>query len=133
MANYYSQGRTNYFRVTDGEKFEQEIERLREGVGSPIEIVKEDGRYALLFEEGTPTYFYNEETGESDDVNMEGLIREYLADGSVCIMQEVGAEKLRFLDGWSIAFNNKGDRKVVLLDDIYEGIESFGECTPCEW
>ena len=133
MANYYSQGRTNYFRVTDGEKFEQEIERLREGVGSPIEIVKEDGKYALLFEEGAPTYFYNEETDESEDVDMEGFIRENLADGSVCVMMEIGAEKLRFLDGWSIAFNNKGDRKVVLLDDVYKGIESFGECTQCEW
>lgn len=133
MANYYSQGRTNYFRVKDGEKFEQEIERLREGVGSPIEMIKEDGKYALLFEEGAPTYFYDEETGESEDVDMEGFIRENLADGSVCVMMEIGAEKLRFLDGWSIAFNNKGDRKVILLDDIYKGIESFGECTQCEY
>ena len=96
-------------------------------------MIKDERGWCLLFEEGAPTFYYNEETGEERDVDMEGLIRENLADGSVCVMMEIGAEKLRFLDGWSIAFNNKGDRKVILLDDIYEGIESFGECTQCEW
>ena len=133
MANYYSQGRTNYFRVTDGEKFEQEINELQDGVANGITVVKKEDKYALLFEEGAPTFYYNEETGEERDVDMEGFIRENLADGSVCVMIEIGAEKLRFLDGWSIAFNNKGDRKVILLDDIYHGIESFGECTQCEY
>jgi hypothetical protein len=133
MANYYSQGRTNYFRVKDEEKFEEIINSLKEGVSPSMELIKDERGYCLLFEEGIPTYFYNEENGEEYDVDMEGLIRENLADGSVCVMMEIGAEKLRFLDGWSIAFNNKGDRKVILLDDIYHGIESFGECTQCEY
>ena len=133
MANYYSQGRTNYFRVKDEEKFEQRINSIREGSNTPVDLIKDERGWCLLFEEGAPTFYYNEETGEERDVDMEGLIRENLADGSVCVMMEIGAEKLRFLDGWSIAFNNKGDRKVVLLDDVYKGIESFGECTQCEW
>ena len=133
MANYYSQGRTNYFLVKDGESFETEIQKLGEGVGRPIHLIKDDRGYCLLFEEGIPTYFYNEETGEESDVDMEYVIREHLADGSVCVMMETGAEKLRYLSGWSIAFNNKGDTKVIDLNHIYDGLESFGTFTQCEW
>ena len=133
MANFYSQGRTNYFLVKDGEIFEKEIEKLGEGVGSPIELIKDERGYCLLFEEGFPTYFYNEEIGQEFDVDMEDIIREHLADGSVCVMMETGAEELRYLSGWSIAFNNKGDTKVIDLNHIYEGLESFGTFTQCEW
>lgn len=133
MANYYSQGRTNYFLVKDGEVFEKEIQKLGEGVGRPIHLVKEEYGYCLLFEEGIPTYFYNEETGEESDVDMEYVIREHLADGSVCVMMETGAEAMRYLSGWSIAFNNKGDTKVIDLNHIYNGLESFGTFTQCEW
>ena len=133
MADFYSQGRTNYFLVIDGEAFETEIQKLGEGVGRPIHLIKDDRGYCLLFEEGIPTYFYNEETGEESDVDMEYVIREHLADGSVCVMMETGAEKLRYLSGWSIAFNNKGDTKVIDLNHIYDGLESFGTFTQCEW
>lgn len=131
MADYYSQGRTNYFSVKDAEKFEQEVNSIKGG--NPIEFYKQEDKYCLLFEEGLPTYFYDEETGEEGEVDLESFIREHLADNSVCVMMEVGAEKLRFLSGWSIAFNNRGDRKFISLDNIYDGIESFGECTQCEY
>lgn len=131
MATYYSQGRTNHFRVKDSQKFEQEIETL--SGHSSIEIYNEDGQYCLLFEDGMPTYSYNEETGEEGEIEMEDVIKKHLADGSVCVMIETGAEKMRYITGYAIAFNNKGDRKVVSLDDIYTGLESFGTFTHCEY
>jgi len=133
MADFYSQGRTNYFLVKDGESFEKEIEKLGEGTGRPIHLIKEERGYCLLFEEGMPTYFHDSETDEGWDVQMDEVIREHLADGSVCVMMETGAEKLRYLSGWSIAFNNKGNTRVIDINHIYDGLESFGTFTECEW
>jgi len=133
MANYYSQGRTNYFQVKDGQKFEEIINSLGEGVSPSIELIKDERGWCLLFEEGIPTYFYDEESGQEYEVDMEGIIKENLADGSVCVMMEIGAEKLRYLSGWTVAFNNKGEKKVIDLNHVYDGLESLGTFTQCEW
>lgn len=134
MADYYSQGHTNYFSVKDGEKFEQEVNSFKGD--KPIELHKEGDKYCLLFEEGLPTIRYNEE-GEEEvggSVVEELVIKQHLADGSVCVIMDVfSAEKPRLIDGWAVAFNNRGDRKIISLDDIYNGIESFGECTRREY
>jgi len=133
MANYYSQGRTNYFQVKDGQKFEEIINSLGEGVSPSMELIKDERGYCLLFEEGIPTYFYNEENNEEYEVDLETIIKENLADGSVCVMMEVGAEKLRYLSGYAVAFNNKGEKKVIDLNHVYDGLESLGTFTQCEW
>lgn len=133
MANFYGQGRTNYFIVKDGEKFENQINSLGEGISPSIELIKDERGWCLLFEDGIPTYFYDEESGEEYEVDMETIIKENLADGSVCVMMEVGAEKLRYLSGWAVAFNNKGETKTIDLNHIYRGLESFGTFTQCEW
>ena len=133
MANFYSQGRTNYFTVTDGESFETAVHNMNEGASSPIELHRSDNTYCLLFPEGVPSWVYNEDTGEDYQFEMEDFIRGYLADGSVCIITETGAENMRYLSGWSVAFNNKGERKAVSLDDIYEGLGSLGDFTRCEY
>ena len=134
MANFYSQGRTNYFTVTDGKSFETAVHNMNEGASSPIELHGGgDNTYCLLFPEGVPAWVYNEDTGEDYQFEMEDFIRGYLADGSVCIIMETGAENMRYLSGWSVAFNNKGERKAVSLDDIYEGLGSLGDFTRCEY
>ena len=43
-----------------------------------------------------------------------------LMDGEVFIVQEVGAEKMRYLGGWAVAINNKEEYVRVTIDDIYK-------------
>jgi hypothetical protein len=38
-----------------------------------------------------------------------------------------GAEKLRYIHGYAIAFNNKGETRMIHLTDIYKIAEELGK------
>ena len=63
---------------------------------------------------------YNESTDEYEDWDIETAVSDHLEDDEWCVIQEVGAEKLRYLVGYSTAFNNKGEVFTVSLDDIFK-------------
>jgi hypothetical protein len=45
-----------------------------------------------------------------------------------------GAEKLRYINGWAEAYNNKGEKRVINLGDIYKLAEELGsEITRAEY
>lgn len=128
MANYYSMGRTNHFAVKDPDAFQAEITPII-GDGDIVREEREgvDG-FVLLFGEGVPSehYDYEDEDAEPIELDWEHIIAPHLADGEVCIIQEIGNEKLRYLTGYAIAFNNKGERDVVNLDNIYDKAQRLG-------
>jgi hypothetical protein len=43
-----------------------------------------------------------------------------MPNNTVAVFVEVGAEKLRYLTGWSFAVSAKGERVEVSLDEIYQ-------------
>jgi hypothetical protein len=69
---------------------------------------------------------FNEETDEYDDLAWEVIIGNHLKDGEVCVLMETGAEKYRYLSGWAIAFNNKGETRRVDITDIYNLAKELG-------
>jgi hypothetical protein len=124
MANYYESARTNYFAVKDVEAFKKEIEPLG------LEVVEnKDGKLALLsdLEEGFPYSYYDEEIEDSVEVSWNEIFKQHLQDEEVAILMGAGAEKLRYISGWAVAYNNKGEQKSVSLDDIYELASSLGK------
>lgn len=128
MANYYSMGRTNHFAVKDPEAFQAEIAPI---IGDG-DIVREerdgvDG-FVLLFGEGVPSehYDYEDEDAEPIQLDWEDIISPHLVDGEVCIIQEIGNEKLRYLTGYATAFNNKGERESISLSAIYDQAKELG-------
>ena len=128
MANYYSTSRTNYFRVKDNDAFNQWAEQF-----SGIEIIEKDGTVGLLFDDGVPNCRWETEDAdgnEQNDVEVEidfmDELAEHLADNEVAILQEAGAEKLRFINGYAIAINNKKETKQINLDDIYALAKELG-------
>lgn len=134
MANYYSSSRSNYFRVKDKEKFKDFLDSTR----SLSFIEDKEGRAGFLVEgeEGLPYYIYNEETGEESELDLAQELSQHLIDGEVAIYQEVGAEKLRYLVGYSVAVNSKGETITVNINDIYKiAQEELGgeDITTCEY
>ena len=119
MANYIATCRSNYFKVVDVGKF-------KAAIPSSIHVaVCADGTVFLCGDDpdggGWPTTIYNDETDEDDDFDLEEVIASHLQPDSWCVLQEVGAEKLRYLVGESIAFNKDLEQRFcVSISDIYK-------------
>ena len=121
MADFYATCRSNYVRVTDKEKFKEICERYKVGY-TEDDIHKDIDRVGFLvecFDKGTCPDGYND-CGDWIEKDIMEEIAEILADGEVFIIQEIGAEKLRYLGGWAIAINNKKERVKVDIHDIYD-------------
>jgi len=129
MANYYASARSNYFKV-------KSIEDLRDSLHPEIEISikSEDENLVCLLahtEEGWPTSVYDEFIDEDIDWDVEDAVAPHLQDGEWCVIQEAGAESLRYINGYSCAFDNNGNRFFLNLDDIYKHLPE--ETSRCEY
>jgi molybdopterin biosynthesis enzyme len=51
----------------------------------------------------------------------------HLHDEDVAVLMEAGAEKLRYVSGWAVAVNSKGDLVEIGLSDIYEKAKHLGK------
>ncbi|MDX5895172.1 hypothetical protein [Rubrobacter radiotolerans] len=127
MANYVGSARSNYFRVRDEGEFRRWGETLP---GVVIDREEDDpNQFVLLVETGDdggwPTCRFDEE-GDCSDLDLFGELAGHLAPGEVAILEEVGAEKLRYLIGYAVAVNSSGERIAVSIDDIYERVREAG-------
>ncbi|WP_236746426.1 hypothetical protein [Mycobacteroides abscessus] len=62
-----------------------------------------------------------EEPDEEDrEVDVPELIASHLEEGQVAVFVHAGAEKLRYLHGYSVAVHSDGRQVRVDLDDVYE-------------
>jgi len=143
MANFYGTSRTNYFKVKDIEAFKAYVDSLPE-----VTMHGNDEGVCLLAETEDgyfPSHVYDDiEDGEDEDAGMDNEGRDidvvsdvskHLQDGEVAVFMGSGAEKLRYLDGWAVAIDNKGETVSISLYDIYEMAEKkFGvKPTFCEF
>jgi hypothetical protein len=71
----------------------------------------------------------DEKTGQTTEYEFDDFLTELatnIEDGWVAIMMECGAEKLRYITGFAMAINSKGEKNSVSLEDIYEKAEKMG-------
>ncbi len=135
MASYYGFCRSNYFSVKDIEQFKIVCEHFE------LEIINNDNKVGFFVNEesGIPTSieYVNEEQKEDNGLRDEkydednyddvfDIIAEMLLDDEVMVVDHIGNEKLRFLTGYSSAYNNKGQIVNILLSDIYEKAKELG-------
>ena len=130
MANYYGSARTNYFRVKDVDAFNKWIEQFS---GLEKIVHETQGTVGVLFDDGVPNCRWETEKdadGNEHDVDVEVDFMEelaaHLADNEVAILQEAGAEKLRYINGYAIAINNKKEVRSINLDGIYDLAKELG-------
>lgn len=131
MADYSCAARSNYFLVKDREAFDRALEPF------DIDICERasDERICLLvtISSGWPNYLYDEESDDDIDIDIAELVAPHLAGDDVALFVEAGAEKLRYVNGWAIAVNGKGERREVHLSDIYDLAKELGSCTQAEY
>lgn len=138
MANYYGQGRTNYFGVKDPDAFEAWCDSLNltciDDQPDGPEGVTLYGFTTDMLEDGLPGSRYNEETEEFDDVDVADELAAHLQEGYVAVFQSTGAEKMRYVMGIAWAVNSAGDTVFISLDDIFEKAKHLGHTiTDCAY
>ncbi len=138
MANYYASARSNYFKVKNDDEF-LEFCRVRglEVWSRPCleENIERTGarkEYAIAPSDqgdgnGWCSGYYDENEQDYIDVALEEELPKFL-DGSVCVLQECGAEKLRYLTGYAVAIHPDGRVVTVNIHDIYKkAAKAFGK------
>lgn len=128
MANYYGQGRSNYFAVKNAEAFLEEMAKY------PLEIITQerDGETLYGFMDadsdggGNIDQYFDADDGEPCDIDWETVFRTHLADGWVAVVMSIGSEKYRFLNGVANAYNNRGECLGIDLSDIYVLADHLG-------
>jgi len=82
-----------------------------------------------------PNYCEDEKTGKEYDFDdFTDELATHLEDDWVAVMQEVGAEKLRYITGYACAVNSKNEKINLDIDEIYQRAEKLGKgITQCEY
>jgi hypothetical protein len=124
MANYAGYARSNYVRVRDEAAFLGWVETLpgvvaRREDGNP-------GRFALLVEDGDHGGWPNRCHDGEEEIDLHAELAGHLVEGEVAVLQEVGVEKLRYLVGYAVAVNHRGERLAISIDDVYERVRVAG-------
>ena len=131
MANYISYLRSSYFLVKDRKAFDAFCDEYALRVWEGDEAY--DGHKLVAFYEedgaGLPCSIENPETGEYEDVDFLAELAKHLCEGWVCVVQEIGYEKMRYLVGisWAVAWD--GSVKHITLEDIMDWASEKGQCT----
>lgn len=124
MATYFATARSNYFRVKDAEAFET----LCEEMGLEMwESEEDEGRFAVSGEEhGWPSMAELDEDDPRADEDGEWEfdvfeeISKHLVDGEVAVFMEAGNEAMRYVNGYAVAVNSKGETRSLRLNDILD-------------
>lgn len=133
MANYVPFARSNYFKVKDPAAFEAfctkwGVELIRGGEGD--ELFGFFGHDDM----GIPQGYFDPQQDDYVDGDFMADLATHLAEGWVAIVREIGYEKMRYLVGYTVAVNSKGERREIGLDGIYELAKDLGEhVTVCEY
>lgn len=127
MANYYGKARTNYFAVKDDDAF------LDEMAGLAVTVVRRrelgETLYGFIdqnFDGAGLEWERLNSHGEIVDIDWITILAKHLAEGHVAVIMEVGFEKYRYLNGWALAVNNKGEVTELNLMHIYEQARRLG-------
>lgn len=119
MANYISMSRTNYFTVTDEEKYQELFSNLV-GEGCVYDFTKEENGIKMHgFGCESSVDFLVPGTDDTFDFN-EFLIelQKILPKGEAFIYTEIGNEKLRYLSAYSIIVTKDKIENVSLRSEI---------------
>lgn len=133
MANYNSKFTSNYFQVTDEEKFRNIIDHIvcedkieidfdTDKSGNTVFAVCGYGNmdgYAPI--KGEPDY---DEDYEGDWDEMIKQLQSVLPDGETMIINSVGNEKLRYVDYYCLGITNK-DNKIITSAEVNHTVNNY--------
>ena len=121
MANYYSKCRTNYFAVTDKEKFADIIKHLSgDGEIAFYEHYQDKGKFMFYCDGILNGYMTYPDDDDSIDEATGKMIEEFqqiLPDGEAIILTEAGSEKMNLISCVATIITN-ADVKYVNLANV---------------
>lgn len=131
MADYYAKTRTNYFGVTDEDKFREIMGKISPTPKYYQETV--NGRKKFMFYcdgslDGYPVYAGADEDEAFEDDDLYREVDEYdfdafmkdlqtiLEEDDAVLITEIGSEKFRYLTGYCIIITKNGTATVNLAE-----------------
>lgn len=115
MANYYEMTRTNYFKITDSDKFKEICEEITSESGVEFDVTEKDGKlYGCISSESI--IMLNDEDESVDMESFYKKLQTVLEEDDAIIFTSIGHEKLRYLVGM-ITVITKDDIQYINLED----------------
>ena len=115
MANYYEMTRTNYFKITDSDKFKEICEEITSESGVEFDVTEKDGKlYGCISSESI--IMLNDEDESVDIESFYKKLQTVLEEDDAIIFTSIGHEKLRYLVGM-ITVITKDDIQYINLED----------------
>ena len=115
MANYYEMTRTNYFKITDSDKFKEICEEITSESGVEFDVTEKDGKlYGCISCESI--IMLNDEDESVDVESFYKKLQTVLEEDDAIIFTSIGHEKLRYLVGMIIVIT-KDDIQYINLED----------------
>lgn len=131
MATYFAVARSNYFKVKDPAAFRAEADLYNLTVRDAVQPSQRAEGLVMVQPDGDgggwPSFVWDDELGDEVEVDVPALLARHLVEGQVAIIEEVGFEKLRYLCGFAVAVNNRGETRTVHLGDIRGQATALGE------
>lgn len=137
MANYEGYARSSYFKVKDPDAFKQlcrrwnltAIEKEFPEHGLLHGFMEEDGNGLpddrisdAYIDEVLPLEDQEEALRRNDEADYDflGELAEHLEPGWVAVLEEVGHEKLRYLNAYTRAVNSKGETRELGMAQAFQ-------------
>ena len=115
MANYYEMTRTNYFKITDSDKFKEICEEITSESGVEFDVTEKDGKlYCCISSESI--IMLNDEDESANIERFYEKLQTVLEEDDAIIFTSIGHEKLRYLVGM-ITVITKDDIQYINLED----------------
>lgn len=124
MANYNGVFRSNYFQVTDEEKFKDIVSRMCSGNGSVV-LFTERAPYYGFGGDGSLSGVVLKDDAESDspEADFDLMVQELQdilpADEAIIIMS-AGHEKFRYVSGWASIITKDGYDYIDMTESAKE-------------
>ena len=120
MANYYSKCRTNYFSVTDEEKFADIIKHLSgDGEIDFYEHDSDEGKF-MFYCDGVLNGYMNTPSDDDGIDEARGRmiteLQKILPDGEAIILTEAGSEKMNYISCVATIITNTNAQTLNLSD-----------------
>lgn len=125
MANFRDAARTNYFKVEDFEGLKDSIDPFPLSIKTHPEFESYVCLETLEENGGWPSYALIEnEDGDEEEIefSFEEHVMPFVAENEVLVEMSVGAEKLRYLNGYSAAYVRRGEEVLserISISSIY--------------
>lgn len=98
MANYECRARSSYFRVTD----EKKLRELVKKVGAELWAEMINGEEHFAFGQYGPITEYPDENEPDGLHDITSELQKIIPDDEVIVIQEIGHEKLAYIQAWSV-------------------------------